>query len=461
MRILLGLVGAALFLAGLWAVFAGVPASGASARASDAPATAALRAAARSHGAGPLGARPRVDPAMAALGEALFFDPILSGNRDISCGSCHHPQAGSGDGLPLSAGTGGRGDGPARVLGPDRPLVPRNAPPIYNRGHADWRTMFWDGRVERVGGAFRSPAGDVLPGGLDSLLAVQAMFPPTSRVEMRGNPGETAADGRPNELAMIGDRDLAAIWSALSARVVAEPGYVPLLEAAFPGRDLDELGFADLANAIAAYEASAFVADGSPWDRFLAGDDAALADDELAGAALFYGDGGCAACHTGALMTDQRFHAAGVPQIGPGKDRAAPADTGRGAVTGAADDHAFRTPSLRNVAITGPWMHDGAYDSLEQAVRHMADAPAARRSYRGPVQPGLGRLAEDAALDTAPLDAAAESFGRRATPLSDAQVADVVAFLGALTDPASRRGEPAVPESVPSGLAPPGPAAGR
>lgn len=459
MRTLIGLSIATVVLAGLlavlWTAGAGAdgPDSGTDGRAAD------VRAAAEAAGAGPLGPRPEADPTLVSLGEALFFDPILSGNRDISCGSCHHPGAGSGDGLPVSAGTGAAGDGPERRLGPDRPLVPRNAPPLYNRGHEQWRTMFWDGRVETVDGTIRSPAGDVLPDGLTSVLAVQAMFPPTSRVEMRGNPGEASPDGRPNEIAMIGDRELPAIWAALTDRVVAEPGYADPLAAAYPDTEPSALTFVDLANAIAAYEATAFVADQSPWDAFLAGDDGALDDAALSGATLFYGDGGCSACHSGVLMTDQRYHATGVPQVGPGRDDAAPADRGRADVDGAGDEdaYAFRTPSLRNVALTGPWMHDGAYVDLEAAVRHMVDPVAARAGYRPPVQPGVGRLPRVPAAERSRLDAAAGDFGGSRSMLSDRQVSDLVAFLNALTDPASRRGEPAVPESVPSGLAPPGP----
>ncbi|MCB0238120.1 MAG: hypothetical protein KDH08_05655, partial [Anaerolineae bacterium] len=101
----------------------------------------------------------------------------------------------------------------------------------------------------------------------------------------------------------------------------------------------------------------------SPWDRFLAGDDSALSTDAQHGALLFYGDAGCARCHSGNLLTDQEFHNAAVPQLGPGKGRQNPyIDLGRARETGNPDDRfAFRTPPLRNVALTGPWMHNGAF----------------------------------------------------------------------------------------------------
>lgn len=430
------------------------------AAAEDSPQAAAeVRDLARRAGAAPISAPPDGDPALVDLGESLFFDPILSGNRDISCGDCHHPEAGSGDGLPLSVGTGGTGVAEQRLLGEEQTLVPRNAPPLYNRGHPDWRTMFWDGRVEKSNGGFRSPAGLTLPEGLDSVLAVQALFPPTSRDEMRGHPGDRAIDGTPNELAEIVGDDLPGIWTALTARVVDEPGYRAPLKSAFPDRALSDLGFADLANAIAAYEAEAFASTESPWDAFLAGDDDALDGEAVAGAQIFFGDGGCAGCHSGVLMTDQAYHATGVPQIGPGRGPWAPADIGRAAVagSGANDSFAFRTPSLRNVALTGPWMHNGAYDTLAGAVRHMVEADTARQEYRPPSQPGVSAHERVSGTDRERLDEVADTFGATQSGLSEKEVVAVVAFLEALTDPAAAAGEPSVPESVPSGLAPPKP----
>ncbi len=133
---------------------------------------------------------PTPEEAKVALGEALFFDKEISGNRDISCATCHHPLLHGGDGLSLPFGTGAKGLGTARKIGVNRGLVPRNAPEIFNRGAPQWSTMFWDGRVVEEFDYFGSPAGDVLPDGLDSALAVQAMFPPTSRDEMRGKSGD-------------------------------------------------------------------------------------------------------------------------------------------------------------------------------------------------------------------------------------------------------------------------------
>jgi cytochrome c peroxidase len=397
-----------------------------------------------------------IEPAPGAqftLGEALFYDPILSGNRNISCATCHHPSFASGDGLSLSIGQGGDGLGRQRRTG-DGGVIPRNATDLYNRGATEWVTMFWDGRVAgSAGEGFTTPAGEALPPGLDSVLAAQAMFPVESHGEMRGNPGDYGADGKINELSYHADDDFVSVWDGLMARLVAIAEYRDLFAAAYPDVPAGELGFEHAANAIAAYEATAFAFTNSPWSRYLAGETTALGDDAARGAALFLGDAGCSACHSGSLLTDQQFHSLGVPQIGPGKEDEAPEDFGRGRETGiAADRYAFRTPSLHNVALTGPWMHDGAFATLEAVIRHHVDPERSLAAYDvgQTIGPGLPFIDRRRYLDpllasvTAELDAVPE--------LSDEQIADLVAFLHALTDPAAANLDHLVPEDVPSGL---------
>ena len=111
---------------------------------------------------------PEPDTELVALGQVLFFDKILSGNRDIACATCHHPTFSGGDALPVAIGTGGKGLGDIRAIGRNRNFIPRNSPEIFNRGSAEWRSMFWDSRVA-VGpdGEFVSPADDRLPEGID------------------------------------------------------------------------------------------------------------------------------------------------------------------------------------------------------------------------------------------------------------------------------------------------------
>lgn len=287
----------------------------------DAAVDDALQAIVRVHGLGPIAEPESADAALIALGEALSFDPELSGNRDIACATCHFPDTATGDGLRVSIGTGGRGLGSERTVGTGA-LIPRNAPELFDRGDPRVRTMFWDGRVHlRDDGGFQSPAGRLLPGGLDSVLAMQALFPVTSRDEMRGQAGDRSPDGRPNELAAVDDGDLPRIWDLIIERLRAIPGYRELFREAYPDTPLERIGPRHMANAIAAYESAAFTLNGSPWDRYLSGDDDALNDAKRRGGLLFYGQAGCSACHTGVLMTDQRSHNVGVPQIGPGRAR--------------------------------------------------------------------------------------------------------------------------------------------
>src|SRR5262249_9460643 len=155
---------------------------------------------------------------------------ILSGNRDISCATCHLPAETLGDGLSLSVGTRGAGAGHLRRLGAGRAFEPRNSPTLLNAGSiAD--SMVWDRRVRpgtgpTSNGTLLAPAGAALPGSVTDLLAAQAMMPVTSRLEMRGEVGDLDVLGNPNELAALGDTDFTGIWQGIMARLLAIPAYV-------------------------------------------------------------------------------------------------------------------------------------------------------------------------------------------------------------------------------------------
>ena len=124
-----------------------------------------------------------------------------------------------------------------------------------------------------------------------------------------------------------------------------------------------DISFDNVIRAMAAFERSLLAFD-APYDRFRAGDASALSRRQQDGLALFMGRAGCSACHTPPLFTDAGFHALGVPQVGP-----AATDPGRFAVTGDERDRAaFRTPTLRNVALTGPYMHDGVFTTLDDVI---------------------------------------------------------------------------------------------
>src|SRR5689334_19204467 len=175
------------------------------------------------------------DPALVSLGRMLFFDKVLSGNRDVSCGSCHSPAAHTGDDASLAVGTGALTSGSVRMPGTGRQFTPRNAPSLFSVGLRPFY-MFWDGRVnEELGpGRFNTPVGSVLPSGVTSLLAAQAMIPVTNRVEMRGNVGDRDVFGNVNEIAQPADAQLAQIWAAVMHRVLAIPAYVQMFAAAYP-----------------------------------------------------------------------------------------------------------------------------------------------------------------------------------------------------------------------------------
>ncbi|MGB8623500.1 MAG: cytochrome-c peroxidase, partial [Paracoccaceae bacterium] len=178
-----------------------------------------------------------------------------------------------------------------------------------------------------------------------------------------------------------------------------------------------------------------------------------------AGMQLFYGKADCASCHSGQFQTDNRFHAIAMPQIGPGKAarfETHTRDTGRLRVTGHDEDaFRFRTPSLRNVTLTAPYGHDGAYATLEGVVRHHLNPVAAMIGY-DPSQAILPEMPD--AMDFPELanaqdmDAIARANELEPMELSDSEVDAILAFLGALTDPVSREGRLGVPDTVPSGL---------
>lgn len=407
-------------------------------------------------GVTPLDLGPMPDPALVTLGEALFFDKELSGNRDISCATCHHPDFAGGDGLPLSFGTGGHGLGPDRVPGQGRTLIPRNAPELFNRGSPAWSTMFWDGRV-KLSDVYDldTPAGNGLPDMLQTVLAAQAMFPVTSREEMRGNFGDYTAARELNELATISDMRPKQIWTALTQRLMAHPAYIDLFQAAYPGVPVADFGFEHAANAIAAYEIAAFSLADSPWDRYLEGDDSALSEEARRGAILFFGEAGCGQCHSSSLLTDQQFHNIGVPQLGPGKlDEENQLDLGRFLETGNHQDrYAFRTPPLRNVTLTGPYMHNGVYATLEAAVRHHLDAATGLRHYDAGQLPEYFREAVHFSPEVqADILATLDPLVAEPRVLTEDQIADLLAFLNALTSPSAVDLSHLVPASVPSGL---------
>jgi len=402
------------------------------------------------------------DENRAALGRLLFYDPILSGNRNISCGTCHHHDLASADALPLGVGEGGEGIGMARSTGAgitriDR-RVPRNAPALFNLGHRDIRVLFHDGRLsigDLYGNGFNSPAEEYLPKGLNHIVAAQAAFPVTSQTEMAGRPKENAVAGARN------DR-IDHVWPILADRVRATAGYEALFAAAFSDVDRSaDITFTHIANAIGDFVISEWRSFDSPFDRYLAGDAGALTEEARLGMAVFFGKGRCATCHSGPLFTDQDFHALALPQFGPGRTRPfdlLPRDVGRMGETDRIEDaYRFRTPSLRNAALTAPYGHNGAYASLEGIIRHHLDPQGAFDRW----QPGNVALPESATLAPADFLALQDRRERQRVraavdivpvALNDREVGQLVAFIKALSGGASVKGRLGRPMAVPSGL---------
>ncbi|WP_375279739.1 cytochrome-c peroxidase [Pseudooctadecabacter sp.] len=401
-----------------------------------------------------------VDLAEAELGQLLFYDAILSGNRTVSCATCHHPDFATADGVSLSIGDGGIGLGPDRRVDPDNPpeeRIPRNAPALFNLGAKEFTVMFHDGRLEADAthpSGLRTPMDADMANGFASVLSAQTMFPVLSRDEMAGS-------FRENDIALavrqgrIGGAGGA--WDLLSRRVAAVPDYAARFEAVYPHiNEPDDIAFTDISNALAVFMAWEWRSDTSPFDGHLRGD--LLTGDALAGLDLFYGDAGCSSCHSGPFQTDYQFYAMGAPQIGPGKSATFEnhyRDEGRFRVTGdPADLYAFRTPSLRNVAKTGPWGHAGAHGNLTDFVRDHLDpvASLARYDRDQVVWPDFDAVDFAVMDDPDQVAAIAQAVTVPPVSLSDVEIAQIVAFLDSLTDPAAINGRLGIPQAVPSGL---------
>ena len=415
-----------------------------------------LREVLSAQGVQPLGPPPAQNPDHVALGQMLFFDWELSGNRNIACATCHHPTLGTADGLSLSVGTSHVSPGflgPDRVLEIGKELMPRNAPDVFNRGSLEWSSQFWDSRLVATPTGFISPAGDQLPTGMPNILSVQAMFPVTSRDEMRGHPGDLDSFGQPNELALIADEDFSGQWEALANRLLAIPEYRTLFAAAFPNVPLDDIGFEHAAIAIAAFEIEAYTLTDSPWDRFVAGNNQAISTAQKRGAKLFYGKANCSTCHSGTLFTDQKHYNIGVPQLGPGKGGDKPFDHGRARETGRVEDKfCFRTPPLRNVTETGPYMHNGAYAELEDVIRHHVDPLISLLAYDPDEFIEQNELINT--FEVLNQSEVAVTIMETGVPaLSNNEIQDLVSFLKTLTaTDIQRRLQATVPQAVPSGL---------
>jgi len=413
---------------------------------------------------------PAIDSPLAQLGMRLFFSKSLGGELDAACASCHHPALGGADALSLPVGIDARNPallGPGRVHASGVPNVPRHSPTTFNVAIFD-RVLFHDGRIESLapragangaGGPIRTPDsafGQPDPAAGATLPAAQARFPVTSEPEMRGVllPGAGNTAVRDRLAARIGN------YGAGAGELVPNR-WLPLFQEAYgvAANAQSLVTYANIAEAIAAYERSQAFADNA-WNRYAAGDNAALTVAAKRGATLFLsppdqGGAGCGGCHRGDRFSDETFQTVAFPMIGPGKGDGPRGtdDFGRERESGdPADRYAFRVPTLLNVALTAPYGHAGSYATLREVVRHYVNPRGTVDAFFARV--GACSLAQFAALpaeqcaalypdaqanSNAALDklAADRRAGRSRLPpirLDNAQVDDLVAFLQSLTD---------------------------
>lgn len=399
------------------------------------------------------------DEKQAALGQLLFYDKILSGNRNIACSTCHHPDLGTSDGLSLGVGEGGVGLGMDRTTGagPSRikKRIPRNSPALWNLGAKSLTTLFHDGRLaidNKYDNSFDSPAEEWLPTGLNSLLAAQAVFPITAQFEMAGNPSENEVTGA------VHDR-IDGGWPILAKRVRTIPAYGTDFVEAFDTIDAPEdVTIVEIANALAAFIALEWQSFDSPFDQYIAGDQGALDAQEKRGMELFFGDAKCAICHEGPLFTDQGFHALALPAFGPGRTRKfdpIPRDVGRmGKSDRLEDAYRFRTPMLRNISKTAPYGHNGAYPTLEGILRHhIEETPDWSPDMLNlPSAEWISQVDFAIQDDVREMARQARHRDTEVIRLSDSEVAELVAFLESLTGTSLDQPRFGIPKSVPSGI---------
>ena len=266
-----------------------------------------------------------------ALGRRLFSDPVLSRDGTRSCASCHNPRRAFTDGRAVAVGVRGQAG-------------TRSAPALVNRGYG--RAQFWDGRART--------------------LEQQVAEPITNPREL-----DLSLDEAVDRLARTG-------------------GYPDRFETAFGRAVNDE----DLARALASYVRS-IVSGNSPFDRYVNGEVGALSDRARRGLQLFRGKANCTACHIGPLLTDEQFHNTGVAWRQAGSGPATFQDLGRFTVTGKELDRgAFKTPTLREVARTAPYMHDGSLPTLDDVVEYH-DRGGNANVFRDPEIRPLGLTADE------------------------------------------------------------------
>jgi cytochrome c peroxidase len=398
----------------------------------------------------------QLDQRLANIGRFLWFDTITGLNNDNTCAGCHSPTNGFGDSQPIAIGIDNNG-----IVGPDRagPRNMRHTPMILNT--AFFPRLMWNSRFASLsanpfdnsaGFQFPAPEGTSLSGE-PHLLDAQAFIPPTERNEVAG-------------FTFRGNND--DIRAAVMRRLNETEQYRRLFGEVFePVRQRAPITYDMFARAIAEFEFTLTFAN-APIDQYARGKTGAMTASEKRGALLFFGKAGCVGCHavsgtSNEMFSDFREHAIGVPQLVPkvtnGEFDGEPEnrDFGREEVTHRTKDrYAFRTPSLRNVAVEAAYMHDGAFTTLAAAIRHHLDPIASLLAYN-PVVQGLPPDLSSPISPTLPLLLQLDPRMKSPPSLTRAEFRDLLAFVrDGLLDPRAKPGSlrQLVPESLPSGHPP-------
>lgn len=357
---------------------------------------------------------PAIDPERAALGEQLFESTAVSLNSEVSCKACHLDEFGSADGLPNAIGVGGIGSGLARIESGGA-IIPRNTLGLWGVGGNGFDVFFWDGRVDASVEPMISQFGDDPPSG-DPLVVATHL--PVLVIREMLTEDELIAQSKSETV------DAAElVYESIVSNVREQEPQLANDLAAYLGLDVSALRFVHIAGAIADFIRLKFAVRSTDFHEFVFGE-GELSEDELRGALTFYGKGKCSTCHSGAYFTDFKFHTIPQFQLGFGVNGFG-VDYGRFNVSQNSEDlYRFRTPVLYNVVRTAPYGHSGAHESLESVLLSHVD-PLRDQDFsewsageRGEFYRQLTSVGDDRLLYT---------------PLDDVEIAQLIAFLGALS----------------------------
>lgn len=330
-------------------------------------------------------------PEKIELGRLLFYDPVLSGGKDVSCATCHHPDFGYAESIDLSIGVNGKGLGEHRKFNSrnDIPFTKRNSQSLLNTafngigpdGHytPEEAPMFWDLRAK----------------GLED----QATFPVKAFEEMRGH--------------RFGEENIA---DEVVKRVGAIAQYNRLFKTAFP--ENDTVSLLNITKALGAFQRS-LIANNSRFDQYMRGDRSALSGQEIEGMKLFL-QAGCARCHSGPMLSDFKPHVLGVAE----NEKLPVSDSGY------QNTYAFRTPTLRNLQFTRPYMHSGKIPTVKDVLFFYEDLHGKPLPNQHVKRAQLDPLAQEVKVEFKQINA-------------------IVEFLNTLND---GNYDKKIPTAVPSGL---------